>query len=71
MAAYKDIETVVRINPLNTEYGLKDLEAAVLRGGVDIVRLQKTDRPEDVYELETHVGHVLSASVVARLALRN
>ena len=26
---YKDIETVVRINPLNTPFGLKDLEAAV------------------------------------------
>ncbi len=57
MAAYKDIETVVRINPLNTEYGRKDLEAAV-RGGVDIVRLPKTDRPEDVYELETHVERI-------------
>ncbi|SFO02132.1 citrate lyase subunit beta / citryl-CoA lyase [Formivibrio citricus] len=55
--AYKDIETVVRINPLNTEYGLLDLEAAV-RGGVDIVRLPKTDRPEDVHELEAHVERI-------------
>lgn len=55
--AYKDIETVVRINPLSTEFGLLDLEAAV-RGGVDIVRLPKTDRPEDVHELEAHVERI-------------
>ncbi|MEW5287302.1 aldolase/citrate lyase family protein, partial [Klebsiella michiganensis] len=35
---YKDIETVVRINPLNTPCGLKDLESAV-RAGVDVIRL--------------------------------
>lgn len=29
---YNDIETVVRINPLNTPFGLKDLEAAVRAG---------------------------------------
>lgn len=55
--AYDKIETVVRINPLNTEFGLLDLEAAV-RGGVDIVRLPKTDRPEDVHELEAHVERI-------------
>lgn len=55
--AYDKIETVVRINPLNTEFGLLDLEAAV-RGGVDIVRLPKTDRPEDVHELEAHVDRI-------------
>jgi len=27
--AYKDIERVVRINPLTSEYGLKDLGAAI------------------------------------------
>ncbi|MDK7839053.1 aldolase/citrate lyase family protein, partial [Klebsiella pneumoniae] len=35
---YQDIETVVRINPLNTPFGLADLEA-VVRAGVDMVRL--------------------------------
>jgi citrate lyase subunit beta/citryl-CoA lyase len=39
---YREIETVVRINPLDTPFGLEDLEAAV-RGGVHIVRLPKTD----------------------------
>jgi citrate lyase subunit beta/citryl-CoA lyase len=55
--AYADIETVVRINPLNTPFGLLDLEAAV-RAGVDIVRLPKTDTPDDVRELETHVERI-------------
>jgi len=55
--AYADIETVVRINPLNTPFGLLDLEA-VVRAGVDIVRLPKTDTADDVRELETHVERI-------------
>jgi len=47
----------VRINPLNTPYGLKDLEA-VVRAGVEVVRLPKTDKPEDVHELEAHVERI-------------
>ncbi|MEX9252760.1 citrate (pro-3S)-lyase subunit beta [Pseudenterobacter timonensis] len=54
---YQDIETVVRINPLNTPFGLADLEA-VVRAGVDIVRLPKTDRKEDVHELEGHIARI-------------
>jgi citrate lyase subunit beta/citryl-CoA lyase len=37
---YQDIETVVRINPLSTPFGLLDLEAAV-RAGVDVIRCRK------------------------------
>lgn len=55
--AYNDIETVVRINPLNTPFGLQDLEA-VVRAGVDIVRLPKTDSADDVHELEAHVERI-------------
>lgn len=55
--AYADIETVVRINPLNTPFGLLDLEA-VVRAGVDIVRLPKTDTADDVRELEIHVERI-------------
>ena len=54
---YQDIETVVRINPLSTPFGLLDLEAAV-RAGVDVIRLPKTDTPEDVYELEGHLERI-------------
>jgi citrate lyase subunit beta / citryl-CoA lyase len=54
---YQDIETVVRINPLNTPFGLADLEA-VVRAGVDIVRLPKTDSAADVHELEAEVERI-------------
>ena len=53
----RDIETVVRINPLNTPFGLADLEA-VVRAGVDIVRLPKTDSAADVHELEAEVERI-------------
>jgi citrate lyase subunit beta/citryl-CoA lyase len=54
---YKDIETVVRINPLNTPFGLKDTEAAV-RAGVDVIRLPKTDTPDDIYQLEGEIARI-------------
>lgn len=54
---YKDIETVVRINPLNTSFGLKDTEAAV-RAGVDVIRLPKTDTPDDIYQLEGEIARI-------------
>lgn len=37
---YQEIETVVRVNPLESEFGLKDLHA-VVRAGVNVVRLPK------------------------------
>ncbi|HVN85865.1 MAG TPA: aldolase/citrate lyase family protein [Candidatus Binatia bacterium] len=55
--AYRDIEIVVRINALETEFGLKDLEAAV-RGGAHIVRLPKTENPEEIGKLETHIARI-------------
>jgi citrate lyase subunit beta/citryl-CoA lyase len=54
---YRDIETVVRINPLDTPFGLEDLEAAV-RGGVDIVRLPKTDTVDDVRQLVAEIERI-------------
>jgi citrate lyase subunit beta / citryl-CoA lyase len=54
LPAYKDIERVVRINRLDSEYGLKDLEAAI-RGRADVVRLPKTDSADEIHELESHV----------------
>ncbi|HXJ37431.1 MAG TPA: aldolase/citrate lyase family protein [Candidatus Eisenbacteria bacterium] len=58
--AYREIETVVRVNELNTEFGLKDLEAAV-RGGAHIVRLPKTETAEDIHQLEAHVARIEKA----------
>ncbi|BAI74380.1 citrate lyase beta chain (plasmid) [Azospirillum sp. B510] len=57
LPVYREIETVVRINPLNTPFGLLDLEAAV-RAGVDVVRLPKTDCAEDVELLEREVERI-------------
>ena len=57
LTAYRGIETVVRINPLDTPYGLKDLEAAV-RGGAEIIRLPKTDCAEDIQNLEHEVERI-------------
>ncbi|WP_433915316.1 citrate (pro-3S)-lyase subunit beta [Klebsiella michiganensis] len=54
---YRDVETVVRINPLSTPFGLADLEA-VVRAGVDMVRLPKTDSKEDIHELEAQVERI-------------
>ncbi|EII8378648.1 citrate (pro-3S)-lyase subunit beta [Salmonella enterica] len=54
---YQNVEKVVRINPLNTPFGLADLEA-VVRGGADIVRLPKTDSKNDVLELEAQVERI-------------
>ncbi len=54
---YKDIETAVRVNPLNSPFGLLDLEA-VIRAGVDIVRLPKTDTVDDILEMEQEIAHI-------------
>jgi citrate lyase subunit beta/citryl-CoA lyase len=63
---YKDIETVVRINPLNTPFGLKDLEAAV-RAGVDVIRLPKQIRQKIFTSLNVKLC-VLRKAVAVRLA---
>jgi len=58
--AYKDIETVVRINGVDSPFWQKDLEAAV-RGGADIVRLPKTETAADIQSLEQHVAAIEKA----------
>lgn len=47
---YGDVETVVRINGLDTPYGREDLEAMV-RARPDIIRLPKAEKPEDIIEV--------------------
>jgi citrate lyase subunit beta/citryl-CoA lyase len=42
------------VNALDSEYGLLDLQA-VVRGGADIVRLPKTDTPQDVLDIEAEI----------------
>jgi citrate lyase subunit beta/citryl-CoA lyase len=57
MPVYRGIETVVRINSLSTPFGLPDLEA-VVRAGVEVVRLPKTDSAADVAALEAEVERI-------------
>jgi len=58
--AYAEFETVVRINELDTDFGMKDLEAAI-RGGAHIVRLPKTENADQIRELEGHAARIEKA----------
>ncbi|MBZ4663537.1 MAG: citrate lyase, beta subunit [Caloramator sp.] len=48
---YEGTEIAVRINGLDTPFGLQDLEA-IVRVKPDIIRLPKTETPRDVIEVE-------------------
>lgn len=48
---YENTETVVRINGLDTPYGQDDVEAMV-RAKPDIIRLPKTETPEDLHKID-------------------
>lgn len=48
---YGSTELVVRINGLDTTFGKDDIEA-VVRAGVDVIRLPKTERKEDILAVE-------------------
>ena len=54
---YGDTEMVVRINPLNTPYGKKDIEA-VVKAGVDVIRMPKTETADEVREVEAEIEKV-------------
>ena len=54
---YGDTEMVVRINPLNTPYGKKDIEAMV-KAGVHVIRMPKTETAEEVREVEREIEKV-------------
>ena len=51
---YGTTEMVVRINPLNTPYGKKDVEAMV-KAGVHVIRMPKTETAQEVKELEAEI----------------
>lgn len=51
---YKNTEKAVRVNPLDSPFGLQDLQAAI-RGGADIIRLPKTDTQDDVLAIEHEI----------------
>ena len=50
-------ETVVRINDLSSGLGVADLEA-VVRAGVQVVRLSKTDSAQDVIDCEREIERI-------------
>ncbi|NLY45425.1 MAG: citrate (pro-3S)-lyase subunit beta [Tissierella sp.] len=54
---YGDTETVVRINGLDTPFGRDDLEAMV-RAQPNVIRLPKTETPEDVLEVERIIQEI-------------
>jgi citrate lyase subunit beta / citryl-CoA lyase len=65
---YGDTELVARINGLDTPFGRDDIEAMV-RVGVDVIRLPKTDRKEDVQavaeiieEVESKIGREIGST---------
>ena len=51
---YRELETVVRVNPLASEFGLLDLNA-VVRAGTDIVRLPKTESAQDIIDMDAAI----------------
>ncbi|WP_058912501.1 citrate (pro-3S)-lyase subunit beta [Entomohabitans teleogrylli] len=57
---YRTQETVVRVNPLDSSFGLQDLEA-VVRAGADVVRMPKTDCAQDVVDIEREITRIEQA----------
>ena len=57
---YRELETVVRVNPLASEVGLLDLNA-VVRAGTDIVRLPKTDSAQDIIDMDVAITEIEKA----------
>ncbi|EFY9971689.1 HpcH/HpaI aldolase/citrate lyase family protein [Shigella boydii] len=66
---YRDIGTIVRVNALDSEWGVNDLDSewgvndleAVVRGGADVVRLPKTDTAQDVLDIEKEILRIEKA----------
>ena len=57
---YQEIETVVRVNPLDSEFGLADINA-VVRAGVDVVRMPKTETAQDVIDMDYEITEIEKA----------
>lgn len=57
---YQAMEMVVRVNPLDSEFGLADLNA-VVRAGVDVVRMPKTDTAQDVVAMDQAITEIEQA----------
>lgn len=58
---YEGTETVVRINGLDNPYGLEDLEA-IVRAQPDVIRLPKTERAQDIIDVEKEIERIEKAA---------
>lgn len=54
---YGNVETVVRINGLDTPFGKDDLEAMV-RAQPDIIRLPKTETKQDIIDIDNMISEI-------------
>ncbi|MGL5616860.1 MAG: citrate (pro-3S)-lyase subunit beta [Sarcina sp.] len=54
---YEGVETVVRINGLDTPFGLEDLEA-IVRARPNIIRLPKTETAQDIIDVENEIARI-------------
>ncbi|WP_026478482.1 citrate (pro-3S)-lyase subunit beta [Alkaliphilus transvaalensis] len=54
---YEGTEIAVRINGLDTPFGLQDLEA-IVRAKPDIIRLPKTETPQDIIDVEKIIATI-------------
>ncbi|YCO01813.1 citrate (pro-3S)-lyase subunit beta [Vibrio sp. VNB-15] len=57
---YQEIETVVRVNALDSDWGHADVNA-VVAAGVDVVRLAKTDTAQDVIDMNQAIAEAEEA----------
>jgi citrate lyase subunit beta/citryl-CoA lyase len=53
---YEGVETVVRINGLDT-FGMEDLEA-IVRAQPDVIRLPKTESAQDIIDVENEIARI-------------
>lgn len=51
---YGDVERVVRINPLDTEFGKADINAMV-KAGVNVIRLPKSETAKDIIDVDNYI----------------
>ncbi|MFZ5969636.1 MAG: citrate (pro-3S)-lyase subunit beta [Bacillota bacterium] len=54
---YEGVETVVRVNGLDTKFGREDFEA-IVRAKPNIIRLPKTEKPEDIVEADQLISAI-------------
>lgn len=62
---YEGVETVVRINGLDTPFGCEDLQA-IVRAKPDIIRLPKTEKSEDIEKIDEMISQIESEAGIQK-----